>query len=90
MPDEAAALALMARAFHRLKAFGWRDAIYCPKDGSHFDVVEAGSTGIFDCTYFGDWPDGSWLIYDGGDIYPSRPVLFREQIPRIKQDQHDD
>lgn len=77
MPDEKAALRVMHDAHQRLRELGWREAIYCPKDGSSFDVIEAGSTGIFRCHYQGEWPDGSWWIEGGGDLWPSRPILFR-------------
>lgn len=77
LPDEQSALRAMCEAFHRLKDFGWRDAMYCPKDGSSFDVIEIGSTGIHRCHYSGEWPTGSWLIEDAGDLWPSSPVLFR-------------
>ena len=77
MPDETAALRTMFNAWLRLKELGWREAMYCPKDGSHFKAIEAGNTGIHDCNYTGDWPKGSWWIYDGdGDVWPSRPILF--------------
>ena len=79
MPDESSTLAIMARAYHRMGDFGWRDAIYCPKDGSFFDVVEAGSGGIFRANYRGEWPDGQWWVYSDGDIYSSRPILFRDK-----------
>lgn len=76
MPDEKAALRAMQDAYTRLTELGWRDASYCPKDGSHFQAIEAGSTGIHDCSYQGEWPKGTWWIYDG-DIWPSRPILFK-------------
>lgn len=76
MPDEAAAIHVMFDAWQRLKELGWNDAIYCPKDGSHFKAIEPGSTGIHDCSYEGEWPQGSWWIYDG-DVWPSHPILFR-------------
>ena len=76
-PDEATCLKVMREAFHRLKDFGWREAMYCPKDGSSFDVVEAGSSGIHRCHYSGDWPNGSWWVADAGDLWPSSPILFR-------------
>lgn len=77
MPDEKSALHMMFDAYDRLRDFGWREAIYCPKDGSHFQVIEAGSTGIFDAYYDGEWPTGSWWVCEDGDMSPSRPVLFR-------------
>lgn len=77
MPDEDAAIRMMMDAHTRLKDFGWSDAIYCPKDGSVFKVLEPGSTGKHDCIYQGDWPNGSWWIVEDGDMCPSRPVLFK-------------
>lgn len=83
LPTEQSAINAMFEAYDRLKQFGWREAIYCPKDGSTFDVIEAGSTGIHKCHYEGEWPTGSWLVQDDDDTYPSRPVLFRkEQQPK--------
>ena len=76
MPTEQDALNMMTDAFHRLKELGWREAMYCPKDGSTFDVIEPGSSGIHVAHYDGDWPDGSWWVHDG-DLWPSRPCLFR-------------
>lgn len=78
MPDEKSAIDMLFEAWLRLKELGWREAIYCPKDGSHFQVIEAGSTGIHDCAYQGEWPTGSWWLYGDGDVWPgSRPVLFK-------------
>ena len=77
IPDETAALIVLMEAYKRLIDLGWSDAIYCPKDGSTFQVIEAGSTGIHDCHYDGEWPKGSWWVSDGGDLWPSRPILFR-------------
>lgn len=76
MPDVKAALDAMHDAYTRLKELGWREASYCPKDGTHFQVIEPGSTGIHDANYTGEWPKGSWWVYDG-DVWPSRPILFR-------------
>ena len=77
MPDERAAIRVMMQAFQRLKELDWREAIYCPKDGTEFDVIEAGSMGIHRCCYMGKWPTGSWILFDEGDSYPSTPILFR-------------
>jgi hypothetical protein len=77
MPDEQAALRQMFDAYDRLIKLGWSDAIYCPKDGTTFDAIEAGSTGIHDCYYSGPWPKGSWWIVEAEDHWPCRPVLFR-------------
>lgn len=77
MPDEKSALNAMHDAYIRLRDLGWRDAIYCPKDGSAFEIIEVGSTGIFRAHYSGEWPSGSWWAEDAGDLWPSRPALFR-------------
>jgi hypothetical protein len=77
MPDEQSAIQAMWHAYQRLKELGWYDAVYCPKDGSTFKVIEVGSTGIFDCHYQGDWPAGSWLLHENGDLWPSRPTLYK-------------
>lgn len=77
MPDEAAALRMLTDAFYRLKDFGWREAIYCPKDGRTFNVIECGSSGVHVAHYEGQWPKGTWWIHDVDDLSPSRPVLFR-------------
>ena len=44
MPDEGAAIRMMFDAWQRLRELGWNDAVYCPKDGSIFNAIEAGST----------------------------------------------
>lgn len=77
MPDEQAAINAMFEGWLRLKELGWKEAIYCPKDGTLFDAIESGSTGIHECRYDGDWPSGHWWIVADGDLWPSRPVLFR-------------
>lgn len=77
MPTEADALMVMFRAWERLKKLGWKEAIYCPKDGTWFDAIEAGSTGIHRCHYEGEWPTGSWWVAEAGDLWPSRPMLWR-------------
>lgn len=77
MPTELDAIRAMQDAYIRLKDLGWRDAIYCPKDGSIFDAIEVGSTGIHACSYMGDWPTGTWWVHAAHDLWPSRPVLFR-------------
>jgi hypothetical protein len=51
--------------------------MYCPKDGSEFEVLEAGSTGIHRCVYQGEWPTGRYWILADGDMSPSEPVLYR-------------
>lgn len=77
MPDEQSAINMLFDAYRRLHDFGWKNAVYCPKDGSEFLVIEPGSTGKHRCIYEGDWPDGTWWIVGDGDMCPSRPVLFK-------------
>lgn len=77
MPTEQDAIRLMFEAWQRLKELGWREAVYCPKDGSTFDAIEPGSTGIHTCHYQGNWPTGGWWLHDAEDLYPSRPMLWR-------------
>lgn len=77
MPTERAAIDAMFEAWQRLKELGWREAQYCPKDGSSFDVIEAGSTGIHPCFYEGEWPDGYFMVGEGEWCGPSRPILFK-------------
>jgi hypothetical protein len=67
----------MNDALNGLKAGGWADAVYCPKDGTRFLAIEAGSTGVFPCYYQGEWPNGSWWAEAHGDLWPSRPVLWK-------------
>jgi len=82
MPTEQDAIRHFFDGWLQLKnKFGWREAIYCPKDGTVFEVIEAGSTGIHDCVYQGEWPKGAWWILEDGDMSPSRPVLFRLKMP---------
>jgi len=76
MPTEHDALLQMFEARQRLEEMGWKDAIYCPKDGSEFSAIESGSTGVHLCTYSGEWPTGSWWVHDG-DSWPARPILWR-------------
>jgi hypothetical protein len=58
MPDEQSAIRHMWDGWYRLSDFGWREIMYCPKDGSEFEVIEAGSTGIHRTHYVGTWPTG--------------------------------
>lgn len=79
MPDEQAAIHALWDAHQRLKELGWREPMYCPKDGSHFKIIELGSTGIFEGAYSGKWPDGYWESWDEHDAYCSSiaPAMFR-------------
>jgi len=77
MPTEESARKLFFDAYQRLKEFGWNDAVYCPKDGSTFDAIEPGSTGVHSCHYDGEWPKGSWWVFADNDVWPSHPALWR-------------
>lgn len=77
MPTEKEALEVMFAAYQRLKELGFSEAIYCPKDGTIFDAIEPGSTGIGKCSYIGEWPKGGWWMHEAGDLWPSRPCLYR-------------
>lgn len=67
----------LAKTYRELQKHGWQDAFYCPKDGSVFLAIEAGSTGIHECTYTGKWPEGTWWIHEEFDMYPSKPILWK-------------
>lgn len=77
MPDEAAALAQLHEAWTRLKELGFRESQYAPRDGKTAQVIEVGSTGIHE-GYRDEKSDSPlfWL-YDNGDLWPSRPILYR-------------
>ena len=74
MPSENDALQVAFRASARLADLGWRRGIYCPKDGTVFEVCNPGrSTGIFRAHYDGTWPTGRLWVHDAGDLWPSQP-----------------
>lgn len=77
LPEEEPILRAMFNQYDTLRKMGWREAIYCPKDGTVFLAIEAGSTGVFECHYDGEWPNGSWWIHDAGDLWPARPILWK-------------
>lgn len=57
---------------------GWRDIIYCPKDGTLFLAWSPSHRTPFKCLYRGNWPDGSWWAICDGDMWPTLPILFKE------------
>lgn len=70
----------MNDAFNGLKACGWKEAIYAPKDGTRFLSIEPGSTGVFPCYWMENKlmkSGGSFWSEAHGDLWPSRPVLFK-------------
>ena len=77
MPTEEDAMVAMQEAFERLKELGWKEAIYCPKDGTLFWAMEPGCSAAGVCQCLGEWPKGHWWMHSGGDIWPSRPILWK-------------
>ena len=76
-PREKPHLEMMRVARNELERQGWQDIIYCPKGGSWFLAICAGSTGVSQCCYRGEWPTGSWWIADAGDEWPAYPILWK-------------
>lgn len=56
---------------------GWREAVYCPKDGTMFWAWDPLTSLPYKCNYHGEWPSGSWWAYMDGDAWPARPLLFK-------------
>lgn len=79
MPDEAAALNTMQEAWTRLQELGFRDTRKAPKDET-LQLIEIGSTGIHEG--YRDEKSESCLfwLYDNGDLWPSRPILYRRKV----------
>lgn len=75
MPTTQSALSAICDGKQRLTSLGWRDAVYCPKDGSSFAIIEYGSTGIFYATYHGEWPTGS--LYSCDHFSHPRGAMFK-------------
>lgn len=80
MPDEGAALSVMMSAFERLRALGWRDAAYIPRDGVPVQVIEMGSTGTHECVRHEDGSCWSW----DGEGWPMNPCLFRPLLTSVE------
>lgn len=72
MPTDQDALNALWRAQYRLHELGWKDARYA-KDGTEAQIIELGSAGI----HFGRKDGDCWWIVAEGDLWPSRPVLFK-------------
>ena len=64
MPTSISALSAMCSAKTRLRDLGWREGIYCPKDGTTFAVCQVGSTGMWHGFYQGKWPTGYIISAD--------------------------
>lgn len=79
--EERALLSEMFQRYEALKKLGWEDIIYCPKDGTEFLSISAGSTGVHRCHYDGEWPMGFWWVHEAGDLWPARPILWKPMPP---------
>lgn len=77
MPTEQDAVRVMCDAFQRLHELGWREACYAPTDVP-LKLIELGSSGIHEGRAKGEWPRKSFWIAELGDIWPSRPCLFKK------------
>lgn len=84
MPDWRAALHQTHTAKERLNKLGWRDGIYCPKDGTSFALIEWGSTGVHCGHYLGEWPEGriycdDFLIHPHGVMFKAISALTADE-----------
>lgn len=75
MPTYQAALHQASAAKERLKKLGWREGIYCPKDGTPFALVEWGSTGVHPGHYMGVWPEGD--VYCNDYLVPPHAIMWK-------------
>lgn len=82
LPNVNACLLMLLDVKQRLETLGWSEGVDMPKDGRTVKVIEWGSTGVFDCYYSGDWPDGYFNTMDDRDVYPSSsPPLMYQRSP---------
>lgn len=80
---ESEALEMLFKASEKLRALGWQDPRYAPKDGL-FEVIELGSTGVHIATHFeNDHKYQAWIL--DGDAWPSRPLLIRRADADLKR-----
>jgi hypothetical protein len=78
LPTEKECLNALCYIERRLKKLGFSDALYAPKDGSNFQMIEFGSSGIHEGFYEGEWPHGGFQVLCGdGDTGPSHPIMYR-------------
>jgi hypothetical protein len=84
MPDDAAALKQLFEAWLRLQELGWRDARNAPKDAT-LQFIEIGSTGIHTGHRDEKSESGLCWLHDNGDLWPSRPILFRPHPTEAKE-----
>ena len=54
LPDSLACLSAISQAKNRMRELGWREGVYCPRNGETFAVSQIGSTGMWS----GHWSPG--------------------------------
>ncbi len=81
-------LCQMLDAYNGLRSLGWREIDYCPKDGTRFLGICAGTTGVFVHYYEGEWPNGRWWAEAHGDLWPSRPILWKPMPDSVSRNNH--
>lgn len=67
----------LTAAFQALQNLGFQQIMYAPTDGTEIEVIELGSSGIHKAHHM----DSGFWVASHGDLWPSRPVLWR----KIKQ-----
>ena len=79
---EQEAINVIYAAVERLIKLGWHHTRESPVSPfrKRFRVIEIGSTGIFNCQYYGEWPEGYFMTEDDHDVYPTSHgvILWRE------------
>ncbi len=64
------------KAYFDLLLDGWSHIQYAPRDGTIFEVIELGSTGIHECMW--DKTAGTFWITTRDDMYPTQNLaVFR-------------
>lgn len=87
MADERPLVDRLYSLWHELRAAGWQDMLYAPKDGSDIEMIEMGSTGVFRArwrSYSHEPLDtcGCFFGEDGGNAWPMRGVMWRPIKPK--------
>jgi len=88
MPNQQTAIRALFEAFDRLRELGWREGIYCPKDGSEFEVIEAGSEHAESILALAHNP--AWITLDGrvfhrqADLPDDVPCRLVERIGKTR------
>lgn len=76
MPTEEDAVRAMWAAWQRLRELGWRETMYGPTN-ERVRTVSPGSAGTHVGSRSEPWPEKTWWIEDGGDLWPGQPCLFK-------------